>query len=72
MGKAFNGRRVRSWCVDSDMSYEDLAKSIGVAEGTLKAWVYGQRSISFDHACAIANVFKKPVDDLRITEPKAS
>lgn len=61
----FNGRRVRSWCVDADITLDDLAKRIGVSAGTLKSWVYGQRSISFDQACKIADVFGKPLDDLR-------
>lgn len=62
---AFNGRRVRAWCVDEGISYEQLAEKIGVKVGTLKAWIYGQRSIDFDQACAIAKAFDKPLDDLR-------
>lgn len=38
--------------------------------GTLKAWIYGQRGISFPQACAIAEVFGKSLDDLR--EQKAA
>lgn len=62
---AFNGRRVRAWCVDEGLSYEELAKKIGVKVGTLKAWVYGTRGIDFNSACAIAMAFGKPLDDLR-------
>ncbi len=62
---AFNGRRVRAWCVDDGISYEALAKEIHVSLGQLKAWIYGTRGISFNQACAIAEYFGKPLDDLR-------
>ena len=61
----FNGRRVRAWCVDAGMTHEELAKRLGIANGTLKSWIYGQRNISFNYACAIADVFGKSVDELR-------
>ena len=66
----FNGRRVRAWCVDSGITYDELAERIGVPVGTLMAWIYGQRGISFPQACAIAEVFGKSLDDLR--EQKAA
>lgn len=69
---AFNGRRVRAWCVDEGVSYEELAKKIGVKVGTLKAWVYGTRGIDFNQACAIAMAFGKPLDDLREIVPPVS
>lgn len=71
MSATFNGRRVRAWCVDSGITYEELAKRVNVPLGTLKSWIYGQRSVGFDQACAIADVFGKPVDELRETQ-KAS
>ena len=71
MSATFNGRRVRAWCVDSGITYEALAERVGVPIGTLKSWIYGQRNIAFDQACAIADVFGKPVDELRETQ-KAS
>lgn len=61
---AFNGRRVRSWCVDAGIDYEDLAKGIRVPLGTLKSWLYGQRIISYPQAVAIADYFGKSLDDL--------
>ncbi|WP_418389773.1 helix-turn-helix domain-containing protein [Adlercreutzia sp.] len=61
---AFNGRRVRSWCVDAGISYETLADGIKVPLGTLKAWLYGERGISFPQASAIADYFGKSLDDL--------
>ena len=71
MGATFNGRRVRSWCVDADMTHEELAEKIGVPVGTIKSWIYGQRRPLFEQACAIADVFGKPVSELR-EEPQAS
>lgn len=65
MKNSFNGRRVRSWCVDAGLTIDELAERIDVPSGTLKSWVYGQRSISFEHACMIADVFHKPVGELR-------
>lgn len=62
---AFNGRRVRSWCVDAGITLEELAERIHKPFGTLKSWVYNQRAISFEQACEIADVFGKPVDELR-------
>ena len=61
---AFNGRRVRSWCVDAGISYETLADGIKVPLGTLKAWLYGDRGISFPQASAIADYVGKSLDDL--------
>lgn len=61
---AFNGRRVRSWCVDAGISYETLADGIKVPLGTLKAWLYGQRVINWPQAVAIADYFGKSLDDL--------
>lgn len=69
---AFNGRRVRAWCVDEGISYEELAEKIGVKVGTLKAWVYGSRGIDFNQACAIAVAFGKPLDDLRESATQAA
>lgn len=62
----FNGRRVRAWCVDADISYEELAKRINTPLGSLKSWIYGQREIDFTKACAIADVFGKDVGELSI------
>ena len=71
MSATFNGRRVRAWCVDANITYDELAEHVGVPLTTLKSWIYGQRRIGFEEACAIADVFGKPVDELRETQ-KAS
>ncbi len=63
-GFMFNGRRVRSWCVDAGISIDELAGRIGASSGALKTWIYGTRNISFTQACAIADVFGKSLDDL--------
>lgn len=68
MGKVannFNGRRVRAWCVEAGITYEELAKAIGETPGKVKSWVYNQRNIGFDKAVKIAEYFGKPLDDLR-------
>lgn len=62
----FNGRRVRAWCVDAGIRQEDLADAIGIPIGTVKSWTYGQKRISFDNACRIAEYFGKSLDDLRL------
>lgn len=62
----FNGRRVRSWCVDAGLTYDQLAEAIGKNTGTVKSWIYNQRRIDFDDACLIAEFFNKPLDDLRL------
>lgn len=62
----FNGRRVRAWCLDEGIKLEDLAEKLDVPFGTLKSWVYSNRNVSFPQACAIADVFGKPVDDLMV------
>ena len=56
----FNGRRVRAWCVDSGITYDELAERIGVPVGTLKAWIYGQRGISFPQANTIEKAASNP------------
>ncbi|MEG0792060.1 MAG: helix-turn-helix transcriptional regulator, partial [Gordonibacter sp.] len=58
------GRRIRSWCVDSGKTYEDVATDLGMPTTTLKAWVYGERNMSFDMAGKIADYFGKSLDEL--------
>lgn len=67
MSATFNGRRVRAWCVDAGISYGELAERLGVPLPRLKSWIYGTRGISFNQAAAIAEVFGKPLDELRET-----
>jgi len=58
------GRRIRSWMVDAGMTQEDTAAALGVSVGALKSWIYGQRSIDFERAEQIADLFGKTLDDL--------
>lgn len=58
------GRRIRSWMVDAGMTQEDTASALGVSVGALKSWIYGQRSIDFERAEQIADLFGKTLDDL--------
>lgn len=62
------GRRLRSWMVDAGMTQEDVAEALGVSTGALKSWIYGQRSISFDRAEQICDLFGKPLDELACRE----
>lgn len=69
--RLFNGRRVRAWCVDAGVSYDQLAASIGKKPGTVRSWVYGQRRIDFDDACLIVDFFGKTLDELRLDQKAA-
>lgn len=58
------GRRIRSWMVDAGMTQEDVAGAMGVSVGALKSWIYGQRSLSFDRAEQICELFGKTLEEL--------
>ena len=58
------GRRIRSWMVDAGMTKEDVAGAMGVSVGALKSWIYGQRSLSFDRAEQICDLFGKTLEEL--------
>lgn len=62
------GRRIRSWMVDAGMTQEDVAGALDVSVGALKSWIYGQRSISFDRAEQICDLFGKTLDELACRE----
>lgn len=62
------GRRLRSWMVDAGMTQKDVAEALGVSVGALKSWIYGHRSISFDRAEQICDLFGKPLDELACRE----
>ena len=77
MDKESVGRRIRSYLVDSGMTYEELAEKLSTDEeqvkaGTVKSWIYGQRGMSLDRAVQIADVFGKSLDDLACRQRKAS
>lgn len=58
------GRRVRGWCKDAGITQQELADGLGVPYGTLRSWLYGERRIELEQACAIADYFGKSLDDL--------
>lgn len=68
MDKKTVGRRLRSWIVDAGMSQEEFAEKIGVSYGTVRGWAYGTRSIPFDRAYEICEMFGKPLDELACRE----
>lgn len=65
-------RRLRSWMVDTDLTQEQVAEALNVSVSTVQSWLYCQRSISFDRAVDICDLFGKPLDELACREPKAS
>lgn len=64
MDKKAVSRRIRSLCVDRGVTYKDMAAAIGVAEGTMKSWIYGERTMTLENAFAIADFFKVPLDEI--------
>lgn len=68
MNKADVGRRIRSWMVDAGLNTEDTAEALGVSVGSLKSWIYGQRSLTFDRAEQICELFGKTLDELACRE----
>lgn len=65
-------RRLRSWMVDANLTQEQVAEALNVSVSTVQSWVYCKRSISFDRAVAICDLFGKPLDELACRELKAS
>lgn len=61
-------RRLRSWMVDAGMTQEQTAEALGVSVGTLKSWLYGTRSLNFDRAEQICDLFGKSLDELACRE----
>lgn len=68
MNKADVGRRIRSWMVDAGLNTEDTAEALGVSVGSLKNWIYGYRSLTFDRAEQICDLFGKTLDELACRE----
>ena len=68
MNKEHVGRRIRSWMTDAGLNTDQTAAALGVSSGALKSWIYGQRSISFDTAEKICDLFGKPLDELACRE----
>ena len=43
-------------------------RALGVSVGALKSWIYGQRSLGFDRAEQICDLFGKTLDELACRE----
>lgn len=72
MNREFAARKLREWIKANGLTYKQVASKLGVSVSTLKSWLYCQRSISFDRAVDICDLFGKPLDELACREPKAS
>lgn len=40
--------------LDSPMTIKEIGRKSGVAEATIRSWLYGQREPGFEHACWVA------------------
>lgn len=72
MNREFAASKLREWIKANGLTYKQVASKLGVSVSTLKSWLYCQRSISFDRAVDICDLFGKPLDELACREPKAS
>lgn len=72
MNRELAARKLREWIKANGLTYKQVASKLGVSVSTLKSWLYCQRSISFDRAVDICDLFGKPLDELACREPKAS
>ncbi len=72
MNREFAASKLREWIKANGLTYKQVASKLGVSVSTLKSWLYCQRSISFDRAIQICDLFGKPLDELACREPKAS
>lgn len=58
--------------VDAGLTQEQVAEALNVSASTVQSWLYCRRSISFDRAIQICDLFGKPLDELACRELKAS
>lgn len=72
MNRELAARKLREWIKANGLTYKQVASKLGVSVSTLKSWLYCQRSISFDRAVDICDLFGKPLDELACRELKAS
>lgn len=72
MNRELAAMKLRGWIKANGLTYKQVASKLGVSVSTLKSWLYCQRSISFDRAVDICDLFGKPLDELACREPKAS
>ncbi len=72
MNRELAAMKLREWIKANGLTYKQVASKLGVSVSTLKSWLYCQRSISFDRAVDICDLFGKPLDELACRELKAS
>lgn len=72
MNREYAASKLREWIKANGLTYKQVANELGVSVSTIKSWLYCQRSISFDRAIQICDLFGKPLDELACREPKAS
>lgn len=72
MNRKLAASKLREWIKANGLTYKQVASKLGISVSTLKSWLYCQRSISFDRAVDICDLFGKPLDELACREPKAS
>lgn len=56
--------RLKDWKISSGFSYADLAEITGYSERALKSYFNGDRGLSLDVACVLADTFGKSLDEL--------
>mgnify|MGYP002247018813 CR=1 FL=1 len=72
VNREYAASKLREWIKANGLTYKQVANELGVSVSTIKSWLYCQRSISFDRAIQICDLFGKPLDELACREPKAS
>lgn len=56
--------RLKEWKISAGFSYADLADITGCSERALKSYFNGDRGLSLDIACVLADAFGKSLDEL--------
>lgn len=72
MNREYAASKLREWIKANGLTYKQVANELGVSVSTIKSWLYCQRSISFDRAIQICDLFGKPLDELACRGRKAS
>ncbi len=62
--------RLKEWKIAAGYSYADLAEITGYSERALKSYFNGDRGLSLDIACDLADAFGKSLDELVGRTPK--
>lgn len=61
------GRNIESICSAKNISFESLAKGIGVSKKTLAAWVAGTQKMNIRNLCNLCNFLQITPNDLIAT-----